>query len=210
MKKEKRFDMFRQPQKPAWYLVALERFLTFCWLSYEKLFKGFKLDKSETKHLKGPVLCLSNHASMIDFPVSIAALTPLKTTWVAAIEEYDGKEWLFRKMGMIPKRKFTHGTVTVKHIIRAVTQNKVTVTMYPEARFIVGGIGEQLDGGLGKLVKIMGVPVVRLRIENNFLRSPQWCKHPYRDIPVYAKTSVLISEDELKKLSADEIQKKIE
>ena len=55
MKKEKRFDMFRQPQKPAWYLVALERFLTFCWLSYEKLFKGFKLDKSETKHLKGPV-----------------------------------------------------------------------------------------------------------------------------------------------------------
>lgn len=210
MKEEKRFDMFKQPGKPKWYLVALERFLTFFWLTYEKIFKGFKLDKSETKNLKGPVFCLSNHASMIDFPISVAALTPNKTTWVAAIEEYDGREWLFRKMGMIPKRKFTHGTVTAKHIIRAVTKNKQTVTIYPEARFIVGGIGEQLDGGLGKMVKIMGVPVVRLRIENNFLRSPQWCKHPYRDIPVYAKTSVLVSAEETKTLTAEEIQKRIE
>ena len=96
MKKKKRFDMFQQAQKPAWYLVALERLLTFFWLGFEKVFKGFKLDKSETKHLKGPVLCLSNHASMIDMPIAIAALTPLKTTWVAAIEEFDGKEWLFR------------------------------------------------------------------------------------------------------------------
>lgn len=210
MKKEKRFDMFKQPEKPAWYLVALERILTFFWLTYEKIFKGFKLDKSETKNLKGPVFCLSNHASMIDFPISVAALSPQKTTWVAAIEEFDGKKWLFRKMGMIPKRKFTHGTVTAKHIIRAVTKNKQTVTIYPEARFIVGGIGEQLDGGLGKMVKIMGVPVVRIRIENNFLRSPQWSKHPYRDIPVYAKTSVLVTAEETKTLTADEIQKRIE
>lgn len=210
MKKEKRFDMFQQAQKPAWYLVALERLLTFLWLGFEKVFKGFKLDKSETKHLKGPVLCLSNHASMIDMPIAVAALTPLKTTWVAAIEEFDGKEWLFRKMGIIPKRKFTHGTVTVKHMIRAVTKNKVTITMYPEARFIVGGIGEQLDGGLGKLIKIMGVPVVRLTIQNNFLRSPQWCKHPYRDIPIYAKTSVLVSAEEIKNMTADEIQKRVE
>ena len=60
------------------------------------------------------------------------------------------------------------------------------------------------------MVKIMGVPVIRLLIENNFLRSPQWCKHPYRDIPVYAKTSVLISAEEVKTLSAEEIQARIE
>lgn len=56
----------------------------------------------------------------------------------------------------------------------------------------------------------MGVPVVRLTIQNNFLRSPQWCKHPYRDIPIYAKTSVLVSAEEIKNMTADEIQKRVE
>lgn len=210
MKQIKRFDMNKETQKPSWYLIALERFLTFLWLTYEKMFKKFKLDKSEIKGVKGPVLCLSNHASMIDFPIAVSAMKQFGTTWVAAIEEFDGREWLFRKMGMIPKRKFTHGTVTVKHIIRAVKKKGVTVTMYPEARFIVGGIGEQLDGGLGKLVKKLGVPVIRLRIENNFLRSPQWCKHPYKDIPVTAKATVLISKEETQSLTAEELQKRIE
>ena len=55
MKKEKRFDMFKKTQKPAWYMVALERILTFFWLTYEKLFKGLKIDRSETKNIRGPV-----------------------------------------------------------------------------------------------------------------------------------------------------------
>ena len=80
MKKEKRFDMFQKPQKPAWYLVALERVLTFFWITYEKLFKGMKIDNSLTKDVKGPVFCVSNHASMIDFPISVAALKPHKIT----------------------------------------------------------------------------------------------------------------------------------
>ena len=210
MKKEKRFDMFLKPQKPAWYMVALERLLTFFWITYEKLFKGMKIDNSLTKNIKGPVFCVSNHASMIDFPISVAALKPHKITWVAAIEEFDGREWLFRKMGMIPKRKFTHGTVTAKHIMRTVMKNKVPVVIYPEARFIVGGIGECLDGGLGKMIKIMGVPVIRIEIQNNFLRSPQWCKHPYRDVPVTAKTYVLVTAEETKTLSAEEIQRRLE
>ena len=210
MKKEKRFDMFKKTQKPAWYMVALERILTFFWLTYEKLFKGLKIDRSETKNIRGPVFCVSNHASMIDFPIAVAALKPLKVTWVAAIEEFDGKEWLFRKMGMIPKRKFTHGTVTAKHIMRAVMKEKIPVVIYPEARFVVGGIGECIDGGMGKMVKIMGVPVIRLSIENNFLRSPQWCKHPYRDIPVTAKTSVLITAEETKTLTPEQIQERLE
>ena len=86
MKKEKRFDMFKKTQKPAWYMVALERILTFFWLTYEKLFKGLKIDRSETKNIRRPVFCVSNHASMIDFPIAVAALKPLKVTWVAAIE----------------------------------------------------------------------------------------------------------------------------
>lgn len=210
MKKEKRFDMNAALTKPRWYLVALERFLSGAWVLYEKMFKKMKIDNKDIKGLEGPVFCLSNHASMIDFPISVEALKPLEITWVAAIEEYDGREWLFRKMGMIPKRKFTHGTVTAKHIMRAVMKDKTSVVIYPEARFIVGGIGEQLDGGLGKLVKKLGVPIVRLEMQNNFLRSPQWCKHPYRDIPVTARAYVLISKEETASLSAEELQSRIE
>ena len=192
--------------KPTWLLTFLERLLTWGWLTFDDV----KVDKKEIKGIKGPVLCLSNHASMVDFPICVKALKPMTTTWVAAVEEFDGRNWLFKNMGMIPKRKFTHGTVTVKNIFNAIKKKNQTVTMYPEARFVPAGINERLDGALGKLVKKLGVPVLMIMMHGNFLRSPQWCKHPYRDIPVRAKVYQLISKEETQTLSEAELQTRIE
>ena len=206
MKKEKRFDMNATTCKPTKLLVFLERILSWGWL----LFNPAKIDKKDIKGIKGPVLCLSNHASMIDFPICVKALHPMTTTWVVSVEEWDGKSWLFDRMGMIPKRKFTHGPVTVKNVFTAIKKKNQTVTIYPEARFVMGGINERLDDALGKLVKRLNVPLFIIMIHGNFLRSPQWCKHPYRDIPVEAKIYQLVSKEETQALSEDEIQKRIE
>jgi len=206
MKKEKRFDMNKCRLKPTPFFVFLERFLSWGWL----LFDPVKIDKKDIKGIKGPVLCLSNHASMIDFPICVKALKPINTTWVASIEEFDGRKWLFESMGMIPKRKFTHSTSHVKHIFAAIKKEKSSVTIYPEARFVMAGINEQLDGALGKLAKRLGVPVLMIMMHGNFLRSPQWCKHPYRDIRPEARIYQLISPEETKTLSEEELQKRIE
>lgn len=110
----------------------------------------------------------------------------------------------------MPKRKFTHDIVTAKHILRYLKTEKHTCTLYPEARFEFAGINERLDEALGKMCKHANVPVVMCMANGNFLNSPQWSKHPYRNIRQEAHMYVLLTPEEMKTMTADEVQAKIE
>ena len=205
-KKIKKFNMNKKPIKPWSLLMPVEWIGSFPSL----LFVRHKLKKINCKGLKKPYIVLSNHASFIDFQVNVKATFPNKSHWVISIEEFIGREWLFRVIGGIPKRKFTQGSVMVKHILTALRKNKKIVTIYPEARFSLAGINEDIGKALGKLVKMAGVPVVVLNQNGNFLRSPQWCKHPYRKLKLEATMTCVANEEEVKTLSAEEIQERIE
>lgn len=208
MKKQpKRFDMYRKPNKPKWYLklveyVAAPFYMLFC--------NGHvKTDKAVRK-LKGPYLILSTHASFMDFPMLVKGLMPRTTGWVMSVEEFRRGDWLMYGIGGIPKRKFTHDVVTAKHILRYLHKQKHSCALYPEARFSLAGINERLDDALGKLCKHAKVPVVMFKAYGNFINSPQWSKHPYRGIRQEAELYVLFTPEELERLSADEIQARIE
>ena len=169
-----------------------------------------KINKVNCEGLKPPYIVLSNHGSMVDFAVAAKAVFPNKTGWVASIEEFNGREWLFRQIGVIYKRKFTGDITVVKHILHALTKDKTSVVIYPEARFSLIGATERIDGALGKLAKVAKCPVVILTMTGNFLRSPQWNKHPYRKVPVSAEFKQVVTREEAQNLSADEIQKRID
>lgn len=205
-KKIKRFDMNKKPRVPSRLLMPVEWVGSFPGL----LFVRHKLKKVNCKGLKSPYLVLSNHASFIDFQVNVKATFPHRSHWVISIEEFVGREWLFRMIGGIPKRKFTQGTVMVKHILTALRKNKKIVTIYPEARFSLAGINEDIGKALGKLVKMAGVPVVVLNQNGNFLRSPQWCKHPIRRFKMDATFTCVATKEEVLALTAEEIQERIE
>ncbi len=206
-KQSKRFDMYRKPNKPKWYLklveyVAAPFYMLFC--------NGHvKTDKAVRK-LKGPYLILSTHASFMDFPMLVKGLMPRTTGWVMSVEEFRRGDWLMYGIGGIPKRKFTHDVVTAKHILRYLHKQKHSCALYPEARFSLAGINERLDDALGKLCKHAKVPVVMFKAYGNFINSPQWSKHPYRGIRQEAHLYVLFTPEELERLSADEIQARIE
>ena len=87
------------------------------------------------KKMKEPYILLSTHASFMDFPMIMKAAMPRNTCWVMSVEEFRRGDWLMYGIGGIPKRKFTHGIVTVKHVLYALRTLKSTVTIYPEARF---------------------------------------------------------------------------
>ncbi len=203
----KRFDMYRKPNKPKWYLKLVEYVAApfYVWFNNAHI----KTDK-EVKKLKGPYLILSTHASFMDFPMIVYGLMPRTTGWVMSVEEFRRGDWLMYGIGGMPKRKFTHGIVTAKHMLYYLKTLKHTVTIYPEARFSLAGVNEKLDGALGKLCKKAGVPVVMCMANGNFINSPQWSKHPYRKIRQEAHLYVLLTAEELKELSAEEIQAKIE
>ena len=208
MKKQpKRFDMYRKPNKPRWYLKIVEYIAAPVYMLFGN--GHVKTDKA-VKQLKGPCLILASHASFMDFAQMVTGFMPKTTGWVMSVEEFRRGDWLMYGIGGIPKRKFTHDIVTAKHILRYLRTEKHSVTLYPEARFSFAGINERLDEALGKLCKHAKVPVVLFKAYGNFINSPQWSKHPYRKIRQEAHISLLYSVEDLQKLSAEEVQEGIE
>ena len=113
-------------------------------------------------------------------------------------------------IGGIPKRKFTHDIVTVKHTLNYLKRYDYPVTIFPEARFSLAGVNERLDDALGKFCKHAKVPVVLFKSYGNFINSPQWSKHPHRGIRQEGRLSLLLTPEDIAGMTADEIQEKIE
>ena len=199
----KPFDTHKKPIKPS-LLLPIE------WIATPFMTFGFKVKKTNCEGLKQPYLLLCNHASFVDFPMAVKAAFPARSAWVISIEEFNGREWLMRNVGGIYKRKFTSDLKVVKHILHALTRQKICVTIYPEARFSLAGINEQIDTALGKLAKTAKVPVAVFMQKGNFLQSPQWNKHPYRKVPIEGEIKQIVTAEEVFTLSAEEIQKRIE
>ena len=207
MKLGKRFDMYRKPNKPRWYLKMVEFVAAPFYLLFNN---GHVKTEKAVRKIKGPYLILATHASFMDFPMVVKGIMPRTTGWVMSVEEFRRGNFLMGGIGGMPKRKFTHDIVTAKHIIYYIKKLKHTCTIYPEARFALAGVNERLDGALGKLCKVLGVPIVICMANGNFINSPQWCKHPYRKIRQEAEIYQLCSKEEVATLSAEEIQEKIE
>lgn len=203
---KKKFDMGLTPPTPKRLLIPIE------WLGSLFLAGPFraKIKKTNCKGLKKPYLLLCNHASERDFPIACRAMFPHRSYWVISVEEFAGREWLLRSIGGIGKRKFTQQLDVVKHIMNILKRQRMIVTIYPEARYSLAGVPERIDGALGKLAKQCQVPVVFLCTHGNFLNSPQWNKKPERPVTAEVEMIQLVTAEEVKTLSAAEIQQRIE
>lgn len=204
---KKKFDTTVKPWKTPWYIIALQHII----LAYFKVITKIKYNKKECRALQKPCLILQNHASFIDFALTIMANFPKRTAWVTSIEEFVGREWLMREVGCIYKRKFTSDLTVVRHILHAIKKNNTSMTIFPEARFSLIGINEEIDAkSYARLIKLAGIPVVVGIANGVFIRSPQWNKHPYRNIPINATFKEIITAEETQTLSTEEITKRIE
>lgn len=202
----KKFDNKQRPQKPniGWHL------LTGLVAPFLYVPVGGKIKRIDCEGLKPPYLVLSNHGSLVDFAMAVKAQFPRRQNYVSAIDEFVAREFMFRELGMIYKRKFTNDITVVRHIAHVLMKNKNILTLYPEARFSIIGVNERIDNALGKLVKMAKCPVVVFIMHGNFLRSPQWNKHPYRKVRVEAEHRQIVTREEALTLSAEEIQARIE
>lgn len=205
-KNEKKFDMNKKVIKPRWYLMPIE------WVGslYFKIIGRVKFKKTNFKSFKEPSLILSNHASMIDFANVVLSMFPYRTCWIASIEEFNGREWLFRHIGVFPKRKFTTDLVVIKRTAELIRKQNMSVCIYPEARFSLAGINEDISTGLGKMAKLCKCRVIVLKQKGNFIFSPQWNKHPYRYNKVEVEAVEVFSAKDAVELPADVLQEKIE
>ena len=112
-KTEKRFNLYKKPNKPRWYLKIVEA-LAVPFFNITGRVRVIK-DKA-IKKIKGPMFILATHQSFSDFPMVLKGIRPKNTNWVMSVEEFRRGEWLMRGVGGIAKRKFTHDIATAKNI----------------------------------------------------------------------------------------------
>ena len=70
------------------------------------------------------------------------AMFPHLPVYVTAIDEFLGREWIMRKAGCFPKRKFTTDLSLIKKLNNAINKDNAWVALYPEARWSFAGINE--------------------------------------------------------------------
>ena len=201
----KKFDMQKPSMGQVRYLVP------FVWgFSYLRkwLHKG-KLTKVRMEGVKPPYILLCNHNSFYDFYIMSAAIAPHRGHFPAAVDDFIGIECMLRRVGGIPKRKYTTDISIVRNA-RKIVKNGEMYGIYPEARYSLCGKTEVIPESVAQLAKYLGVPVVTLKMSGHHLYNPFWNIKSYRFFfPVEATMTQIYTADEIKQASVEEIDAKI-
>ena len=159
---------------------------------------------------KPPYIFISTHASMIDFYMALMINFPHRIYWISTVEEFIPRYFIFRRIGVLAKRKFTNDPKGAMKYLEVLKKKKILV-IYPEARYSFMGEEERIDKSLGRFIKEANVPVVFNKAHGDYLYDPQWSDHKKRKIrPIISEVSVLLTKNEVESMSAQEIQSKIE
>ena len=152
-----------------------------------------------------PCLVLMNHSSFIDLQIAADYLYPRPFSTVCTTDAFAGKAWLMRQIGCIPTQKFVSDLSLVKDMSYALKELKTTVVMYPEAGYSFDGTATTLPDTLGGLLKLLKVPVVTIITRGAFSREPLYNMLRHRKVDISADVTYLLSPDQIKEMSADEL-----
>ena len=196
--------MKRPPVRQRIYLKPLVWILSFpaVWLHRTKI------TKINCEGLKPPYIFLGNHNAFYDFKVASAAIFPYRANYIVAIDGFIKREWLLRNVGGICKRKFTSDVQLVKNI-KKVIDNGDIIVIYPEARYSLCGTNAVLPDSLGKMCKLLNVPVVTMITHGNHIDTPFWNLKKRKVKHTEAIMKQLYTAEQLKTATVDEINEAI-
>lgn len=195
------FDTRRVPPKQNLF------FMPFIWAACWVLTRSgkLKIHKVNMKGLKPPYLVLGTHHAFMDFYVTPLALFPHRANYVSELEGFEAYgEWLYRQAGCLGTRKFISDINLVKNIQR-VMKRKGILVLYPEARYANVGTSSELPTSTGKLVKLLGVPLVTINMKGNYLQSPIWNLKKRAGVKLDATLTQVLTAEEVKTKSVEEI-----
>ena len=199
-----RFDMAKAPVRTRWYLHPITLLLSIPTVMLHRN----KLKKIGMKGIKPPYVLLCNHNAFMDFKVATKAIFPHRANYVVAIDGFIGREWLLRNVGCICKRKFTNDVMLIRQLARTIENGDIAV-IYPEARYSLCGTTAILPESLGKMCRLLGVPVVSLICHGHHVNAPFWNTRNRGVAPTEAEMTLLFTADEIKKTPVPEINRKI-
>ncbi|MGN1188959.1 MAG: lysophospholipid acyltransferase family protein [Candidatus Ornithospirochaeta sp.] len=194
----------KKPKRPNPFFRTL-----LCVLSWPTLKKvHFSLEKKGMEKLgkHESALFLMNHSSFIDLKIASCILYPRPFNIICEADGFVGKEGLMRAIGCVPTHKFVAETALVKDMMYAVRNLNNSILLYPEASYSFDETTPTpLPESLGKMIKLLKVPVVMIETFGAFHRDPLYNRLQIRKVDVSAKMEYLLSPEDTAKMSVDEI-----
>ena len=188
----------KKPIKQSFILSSLVRLISIPTFLSTKL----KVEKVNMNKLnkKESYLALMNHSSFTDLKIIFKLLYPRRFNIVASEDAFVGQEGLLRHLGCFATKKFTTDPSLVRDMIYITKKFKTPIVMYPEAGYTYDGTSTTLPDSLGKLIKLLKIPVVFIKTTGAFLRDPLYNNLQIRKVKIHTKMECLLSKEEVLKL----------
>jgi DNA-directed RNA polymerase subunit RPC12/RpoP len=200
------FDRYMKPPKQNLFFMPI--IWLYCWWVTKKA--KLRINKVGMKGLKPPFLVLGSHHAFMDFFVTPLALFPYRANYISELEGFEAYgEWLYRQVGCLGTRKFVNDLALIKNIQRVIKRNGILV-LYPEARYANVGTNSKLPESVGKLAKMLKVPVVVINMRGNYLQSPIWNLTMRKEVKLEATITQVFTREELGKATISEINEKLQ
>jgi len=156
-----------------------------------------------------PVLILGNHPSNLD-PFIAGVYTPNKKMRILSSNFYfripvAGK--FLNSLGAIPKQQFSSDIRSMKAMLQAVA-NGYSLLIFPEGRRSICGEYVEFSDAIAKFAKKLSIPVWASLSHGSYMSWPRWAKKSRRG-KITTDIKCILSADEVKNLSVDEIYTRI-
>ncbi len=157
-----------------------------------------------------PAMILMNHSCFLDLKIASVLFADRPFNIVCTADGFIGKSWLMHQLGCIPTQKFVADTALVRDIRYALHHNQCSVLMYPEASYTFDGTATPLPESLGKLLKMLEVPVVTVITRGAFAHDPLYNGLQPRQVKVDVEVDYCLSPTQLQNMSVDEINTRLQ
>ncbi len=196
-------EKHQMPERPALFFRWLLKTLS----NGELKAVNFTCEQEGMERLdeKTPALFLMNHSSFIDLKIASVILYPRPFNIICTSDGFVGKNGLMRRIGCIPAQKFIMDTTLIRDMLYAVRDLHDSILLYPEASYSFDGTATPLPESLGKLLKLLKIPVVMIKTSGAFLRDPLYNMLQLRKVDVSAKMSYIFSPEDLRDKSVEEL-----
>ena len=198
----------RKPIKPNLFWRALINLISIPDLLITKFKANYiNMDKLNKKE---PCLILMNHSAFLDLEIAEKVLFPRPFNIVCTYDGFIGKNWLMYQIGCIPTKKFVTDSKLVRDMVHCIKKLKSSVLMYPEAGYSFDGTKTTMPNTLGKLVKMLDVPVVTIITYGSFHRQPLYNNLKKRKVNAKADVKYLLTKEDIANKNEKELNEIIQ
>lgn len=191
--------------KKLWYPKLLVTILRATFGVFLKKYYNITfIDNENIINLKGPFIIIANHVNFWD-PFFISDYLKQEIHYITSDNIFRDPifKYFMRLFGSIPKSKFIPDTQTIRLALKVINKG-ASIGLFPEGNRTWDGNNLSIVESTGKLIKLLGIPLIGAKIKGAYLTLPRWAEKK-RKGKVIIEFSKILSKEEIKEMTVNQI-----